>query len=160
MDLDDADNEPCMEEQAPLSLKQTTTSCLISSRSTKPRKINSSTVQTCAVPWAKQTNERFTLLLLVIIKDPEEDSNKSHIDSSLDAGLNNDIANERSTRLAKADAIWVKKAKEILAKKLNSNKMIKAERFRWGKNARARRSKGQKKEMSEKEIDFEPTFLY
>ncbi|CAJ1951284.1 unnamed protein product [Cylindrotheca closterium] len=154
MDLDDDDNEPCMEEQAPLSLKRTATSCLISSRPTKRRKMNSSyTVPTCAATWAKRTNELFTPLLPVIIEDLEEDGDESHIDSSLDAGFNDDIANERgSTRLAKADAIWVKKAEEILAEKANLNKMMKAERAKWAKKARARRSKGQKD-------NFEPTLL-
>ncbi|CAJ1950674.1 unnamed protein product [Cylindrotheca closterium] len=100
-----------MEEQAPLSLKRTATSCLISSRPTKRRKMNPSTVPTCAATWAKRTNELFTFLLPVIIEDPEEDGDESHIDSSLDAGFNDDIANARSTCLAK---IWVKKAEEIL----------------------------------------------
>ncbi|CAJ1958232.1 unnamed protein product [Cylindrotheca closterium] len=159
-DDDDNDDEPCMEEQAPLSLKRTATSCLISSRPTKRRKINSSsTVPTCAATWAKRTNELFTPLLPIIIENPEEDDDESHIDSSLDAGLNDDIVNERSTRIAKADANWVKKAEEILAGKANLNKMTKAERARWAKKARARRSKGQKEEMSEKKIDFEPTLL-
>ncbi|CAJ1944126.1 unnamed protein product, partial [Cylindrotheca closterium] len=163
MDLDDDDDnndEPCMEEQAPLSLKRTATSCLISSRPTKRRKMNSSsTVPTCAATWAKRTNELFTPLLPVIIEDPEEDGDESHIDSSLDAGFNDDIANQRSTQLAKADAIWVKKAEEILGEKANLNKMTKTERAKWAKKARARNSKGQKEEMSEKEIDFEPTLL-
>ncbi|CAJ1968569.1 unnamed protein product [Cylindrotheca closterium] len=155
MDLDDDDdNEPCMEEQAPLSLKRIATSCLISSRPTKRRKMNSSfTVPICAATWAKRTNELFTPLLPVIIEDPEEDGDESHIDSSLDAGFNDDIANEPSTRLAKADAIWVNKSEEILAEKANLNKMTKAERAKWANKARARRSKGQK------EIDFEPTLL-
>ncbi|CAJ1945865.1 unnamed protein product [Cylindrotheca closterium] len=156
MDLDDDDNnnKPCMEEQAPLSLKRIATSCLISSRPTKRRKMNSSsTVPTCAATWAKRTNELFTPLLPVIIEDPEEDGDESHIESSLDAGFNDDIANEPSTRLAKADAIWVNKSEEILAEKANLNKMTKAERAKWANKARARRSKGQK------EIDFEPTLL-
>ncbi|CAJ1948513.1 unnamed protein product [Cylindrotheca closterium] len=160
MDLDDEGDEPCMEEQAQLSLKRTATSCLISSKPTKRRKMNpSSTVPTCAATWAKRTNELFTPLLPVIIEDPEEDGDERHIDSSLDAGFNDDIANERSTQLAKADAIWAKKAEEILGEKANLNKMTKAERAKWAKKARARRSKGQKEEMSEKEIDFEPTLL-
>ncbi|CAJ1945921.1 unnamed protein product [Cylindrotheca closterium] len=153
-DNDDNDNEPCMEEQALMSLKRTATSCLISSRPTKRRKMNSSsTVPTCAATWAKRTNELFTPLLPVIIEDPEEDGDESHIDSLLEAGFNDDIANEPSTRLAKADAIWVNKSEEILAEKANLNKMTKAERAKWANKARARRSKGQK------EIDFEPTLL-
>ncbi|CAJ1928769.1 unnamed protein product [Cylindrotheca closterium] len=52
-----------------------------------------------------------------------------------------------------------KKAEEILGKKANLNKMTKAERAKWANKARARRSKGQKEEISEKEIDFEPTLL-
>ncbi|CAJ1932643.1 unnamed protein product [Cylindrotheca closterium] len=157
MDLDDDDNkddDPCMEEQAPpLSLKRTATSCLISSRPTKRRKMNSSsTVPTCATTWAKRTNELFTPLLPVLIEDPDEDDDESHIDSSLDAGFNDDVANERSTRLTKADAIWVEKAKEILAEKANLNLMTKAKRAKWANKARARRSKGQKK-------NFEPTLL-
>ncbi|CAJ1959942.1 unnamed protein product [Cylindrotheca closterium] len=163
MDLDDDDNnddEPCMEEQAPLSLKRTAISCLISSRPTKRRKMNSSsTIPTCAATWAKRTNELFTPLLPVLIEDPEEDGDESHIDSSLDAGFNDDIANERSTHLAKAGAIWVKKAEEILAEKANLKKKTKAERAKWANKARARRSKGQKEKMSEKKIDFEPTLL-
>ncbi|CAJ1959723.1 unnamed protein product [Cylindrotheca closterium] len=156
MDLDDDDNnddEPCMEEQAPLSLKRTATSCVISSRPTKRRKMNSSsTIPTCAATWAKRTNELFTPLLPVLIEDPYEDDDESHIDSSLDAGFNDDTANERSTCLTKADAIWVKKAEEILAEKANLNKMAKAKSVKWANNARARRSKGQKE-------NFEPTLL-
>ncbi|CAJ1947943.1 unnamed protein product [Cylindrotheca closterium] len=159
MDLDDDNNEPYMEEQAPLSLKRTATSCLISSRPTKRRKMNPSTVPTCAATWAKRTNELFTPLLPVLIEDPEEDDDESHIDSSLDAGFNDDVANERSTHLARADAIWVKKAEEILAEKANLKKKTKAERVKWANKARARRSKGQKEKIYEKKIDFEPTLL-
>ncbi|CAJ1965777.1 unnamed protein product [Cylindrotheca closterium] len=96
MDLDDDDNvEPNdMQDEAPqLSLKRTATYCLVASRPTKRRKLNSSSVPTSATEWAKQINERFTPLLPVIFEDPEEEEeqdNFSDIESSLDAGLIDD----------------------------------------------------------------------
>ena len=90
MDLDE--DEPNMEEEAPPSLKRTAASCIVSSRPTKRRKLKTSTVPTSAAEWAKRTNERCTPLLPVIIEEgPEgEEDDESHIDSSLDAGFNND----------------------------------------------------------------------
>ena len=90
MDLDE--DEPNMEEEAPPTLKRTTAYCLVSSRPTKRRKLKTSTVPTSAAEWAKRTNERCTPWLPVIIEEgpEEEEDDESHIDSSLDAGFNND----------------------------------------------------------------------
>jgi hypothetical protein len=92
MDLDE--DEPNMEDEAPPSLKRTAAYCLVSFRPTKRRKLKTSTVPTSASEWAKRTNERCTPLLPVIIEEgpeeEEEEDDESHIDSSLDAGFNND----------------------------------------------------------------------
>ncbi|CAJ1959158.1 unnamed protein product [Cylindrotheca closterium] len=95
MDLDDdGDDEPNdMQDKAPqLSLKRTAAYCLVASRPTKRRKLNSSTVPTSATEWAERINERFTPLLPVIIEDPEEEQqdNFNDIELSLDAGLIDD----------------------------------------------------------------------
>ncbi|CAJ1970148.1 unnamed protein product [Cylindrotheca closterium] len=107
MDLDDDDNvEPNdMQDEAPrLSLKRTATCSLVSSRPTKRRKLNSSTVPTSATEWAKRINERFTPLLPVIIEDPEEeDIIMSTFDLSLDAGLIDDNSDSDVASFAKGD---------------------------------------------------------